>query len=125
MLNQIVISFEDDHVLARTGGDKDYLFLEQLWRQISRECEKHQCFNVLGIANTTTAVEVVEAYDLPGIFHSNNIDHRYRIAWVEENPDSIDMIEFLETVLANRGLPGRAFETEEKAREWLLGGNAG
>lgn len=122
MLNRISVTFEDDHVLVITAGDKDYEYLEQLWPKVARVCEQHQCFNVLGIANTRTPVEAVEAYDLPRIFRDNNIDHRYRIAWVEENPEGVHIIDLMESILSNRDLPGRRFSSAEEAREWLLGG---
>lgn len=50
-----------------------------------------------------------------------DLTHDYRIAWVEHNEDAKDIVDFIETVLLNRGLPGRAFDSEEEAREWLLG----
>lgn len=120
MLNHITVTFEGDHVLVLSDGDKDYEFLEQLWSQVSRACEKYTCFNVLGIANTGTPIEAVEAYELPRIFRENNIDNRYRIAWVEQSPEAVDTISFVESILSNRDLPGRQFETEKEAREWLL-----
>ena len=124
MLNHIEVSFEGDHILVLTDGDKDYEYLEQLWSKVARACEKHGCFNVLGIANTTTPIEAVEAYELPRIFRQNNIDDRYRIAWVEQTPDAADTVAFVASILANRDLPGRDFETVEEARAWLLGDSA-
>ncbi len=120
MLNHITVTFEGDHVLVLTDGDKDYEFLEQLWSQVSRACEEHACFDVLGIANTSTPIEAVEAYELPRIFRENHIDSRYRIAWVEQSPEAADTISFVESILSNRNLPGRQFETEREARAWLL-----
>lgn len=58
---------------------------------------------------------------MPAIFRDLGIGQHYRIAWVEMNEDSRSVVEFIGTVLANRGLPGRLFETEAEAREWLLG----
>ena len=124
MLNHITVTFEGDHILVLTDGDKDYEFLEQLWSRVSRACEKHSCFNVLGIANTSTPIEAVEAYELPRIFREKNIDSRYRIAWVEESPEAADTISFVESILSNRDLPGRQFETEKEARAWLLEGSS-
>ena len=123
MLNRIEVTFEGDHVLVLTDGDKDYEYLEKLWSRVSLACEKHGCFNVLGIANTTTPIEAVEAYELPRIFRQNNIDDRYRIAWVEQTPEAADTIAFVASILENRELPGRDFETVEEARDWLLGGS--
>jgi len=121
VLNHITVSFEGDHVLVLTDGDKDYEFLEKLWSQVSRVCEKHQCFKVLGIANTSTPIEAVEAYELPRIFRERNVDDRYCIAWVEQSPEAVDTVSFVESILSNRDLPGRQFATAEEARAWLLG----
>lgn len=121
MLNRITVTFEGDHILVLTEGDKDYEFIEQLWSQVARACEKHRCFNVLGIANTGTPIEAVEAYELPRVFRENNIDDRYRIAWVEQSPEAADTISFVESILSNRDLPGRQFSTVEAAKDWLLG----
>jgi len=119
VLNHITVTFEGDHILVLTEGDKDYEFLERLWSQVSRACEKHRCFNVLGVANTSTPIEAVEAYELPRIFRENNIDDRYRIAWVEQSPEAADTVSFAASILSNRDLPGRDFETIEEARQWL------
>lgn len=120
MLNQITVSFEGDHVLVLTEGDKDYEYLEKLWPKVARVCEKHSCFNVLGVANTSTPIEAVEAYELPRIFRENNIDERYRIAWVEQSAEAADTISFVASILSNRDLPGRHFATVDEARRWLL-----
>jgi Cu/Ag efflux pump CusA len=120
MRNKIEVTFEGNHVRVIADGDKDYHFQNRLWQEVTAECEKHQCFKVLGISNTTTPLEAVEGYDTARIFRQLNIDSRYRLAWVETNAESRNMTEFIATVLANRGLPGRLFDTEEEATEWLL-----
>lgn len=121
MICEIAVTFEGDHVLARTAGEKNYAVVEEIWSRISRVCEKHQCFDVLGIANTTEPIEAVEGYDLPGVFSEYNIDSRYRIAWVELNPDGVDVIDLVASILENRNLPGRRFSTVDEATAWLLG----
>lgn len=121
MENTIEVTFEGDHVLVISDGDKDYRYLERLWHEVTTTCEQHDCYNVLGLANTRTPVEAVEGYDLPNLFRELGIGQHYRIAWVEKNQDARDSIEFVQTVLANRGLPGLLFDTEEAARSWLLG----
>lgn len=123
MLNQISVTFEGDHVLVRTSGDKDYEYLEQLWSNVEQTCEKHSCFDVIGISDTSKPLEAVEGYEIPGIFREHKIDNRYRIAWVEKNPDAVDMVEFIVSILDNRDLPGRLFDSEEEAYDWLLGKN--
>lgn len=121
MDNKLDVTFEGDHVLVIADGDKDYRYMETLWGEVAATCEQHDCYNVLGIANTTTPVEAVEGYDLPAIFKDLHIGQHYRIAWVENKQDARDMVEFIATVLNNRGMPGRLFDTEAEARQWLLG----
>jgi len=81
---------------------------------------KHDCYNVLGIADTSTPIEAVDGYDLVELFKELNIGQNYRIAWVELDEDARDLMTFVQTVLFNRGLPGLLFETEAEARKWLL-----
>jgi len=121
MYNKVEVTFEGDHVHVITDGDKDYRFMDKMWRETVAVCEQHDCYNILGIGNSSTPVEAVEGYELPALFRELNIDQRYRIAWVELDDDARDTIAFVQTVLANRGLPGLLFETETEAREWLLG----
>jgi len=120
MSNKLEVSFEGDHIRVIADGDKDYRFQNRLWQEVSALCEEHKCFKILGTSNTTTPLEAVEGYDTARIFRELKIDSRYRLAWVEFNDESRSMTEFIATVLANRGLPGRLFDTEEAAKKWLL-----
>jgi hypothetical protein len=124
MPNQLTVTYEGSHVRVLADGDKNYDFSVKLWTTVAEMCQKHNCFNVLGIANTTTPIEAVEGYDHARLFRELNIGQDYRIAWVELNPDAVDIVSFIETVLVNRGLPGRLFPTVEEARYWLLGDDA-
>lgn len=123
MNNNLEISFEGDHVHVIADGDKDFAFSVKLWSGAANMCKKHQCFKILGVANTSRPLEAVEGYDHARLFGDLGIDHHYRVAWVEMNEDAQDMAAFVETVLSNRGLPGRLFATELEAREWLLAEN--
>lgn len=120
MQNHIEVTFEGDHVLVIADGDKDHSFMDKMWRASIAACEANNCFRLLGIANTSTPVEIVDGYDLPALFRELGVDGRYRIAWVEQDEDARDVIDFIATVLANRGLPGRVFDTEAQAKDWLL-----
>lgn len=121
MENTFTVTFEGDHVLVITAGDKDFQYMNRLWREIVLVCDRHECYNVLGLATTTTPVEAVDGYDLPGIFRALGIGSHYRIAWVEQEEEARGMLEFIVSVLQNRGLPGRFFDSEAEARAWLLG----
>lgn len=120
MRNEMAVTFEGDHVRVISDGEKDYQFQERLWTEIVAVCQKHDCYRVLGVANTTVPLEVIEGYDIARLFRDLDITHKYQIAWVEKNEDARDLVEFVVTVLINRGLPGRSFLDESAAKEWLL-----
>ena len=67
MENTLKVSFEGDHVLVLANGDKDYRYMDRLWREVAMACEEHDCYKVLGLADTRTPVEAVEGYDLPAL----------------------------------------------------------
>ncbi len=121
MQNELAVTFEGNYVQVISDGEKDFAFATQLWSEVAKVCEQHECFSVLGIANTTKPIEAFEAFDHAKLFEDLNIAHPYRIAWVELNRDATDMAAFVEMVLTNRGLPGRLFENVSDATEWLLG----
>ena len=64
----------------------------------------------------------MEGYEHANLFEQLGIDTRYRIAWVEKNPEAYHAAYFIETVLFNRGFPGRIFLDVAEAKEWLLSG---
>lgn len=120
MRNKLVVTFEGDHVRVISDGVKDHYFQERLWDEVAAVCQKHDCYRILGIAHTTVPPEVIDGYDTARMMRERNIDHRYRIAWVEHDQDALEVIEFVVTVLTNRGLPGRLYPDEDSARKWLF-----
>ncbi|MDH3351227.1 MAG: hypothetical protein OEM60_13220 [Gammaproteobacteria bacterium] len=119
MQNKFEITFEGDLVKVISEGEKDYRFLERLWTEVVAVCNEYDCHKVLGIARTTKHVEALEGLELAQLFRELNVTRKFRLAWVEHNQEARHIVDFIETVLSNRGLPGRAFDTEEEAREWL------
>jgi len=117
---QITVTHEGDHIKVLSDGEKSYQFAETLWSQVKDECQKNQCFNVLGIAKTTVPIETYDALEMADLFERLEIDEKFRIAWVELNPEAYRTIFFIESVLSNRGLPGRVFLDVDEARNWLL-----
>ncbi len=114
------ISFEGDHVRAVSIGEKSIDTARELWTAIVQACEEHQCYRVLGIANSTKAMPIIDGFDHVALFRELGIDTNYRIAWVEQNPDSIKSIKFVDAALFNRMLPGRVFSDEDEAKAWLF-----
>lgn len=124
MPNQLTVTYEGSHIQVLADGDKNYDYSVELWTKVAEMCQKHSCFNVLGIARTTTPLEAIDGYDHARLFPDLGIDQNYRIAWVELEPDAVDIAAFVETVLLNRGLPGKLFPSVDEAKSWLLGDDA-
>lgn len=123
MPGRLTVTFEGSHIQVLSEGDKSFEFAVELWTAVVEACEKHHCFNVLGIAKTAQPLEAVDGYEHARLFRELGIGSQYRVAWVELNPDAVDIASFIETVLVNRGLPGQLFASVEDATEWLLGGS--
>ena len=122
MANELVITFEGDHIQVLSDGAKDFEFSTRLWTGVVGACEENDCFNVLGIANTTKPLETMEAFDHGKLFQELGISRKYRIAWVEQNPKGYDAAHLVESVLYNRGFLARLFPNVEQARKWLRSG---
>lgn len=118
MEQDIAITFEGEYIKVIThGGGID--FARRVWSQVKQACNEDKCFSVLGIGNTTS-LSTMEAYDHAALFRELELSHKYRIAWVETNADTRDIIAFTETVLYNRAFPGRLFSGVSEAKQWLL-----
>lgn len=114
------VTFRGDHVEARSIGEKSYETAEKLWQEITRLCAEHNCYNVLGIAESSRQMSVMDSIDHQQLFKALNITPKYKIAWVELNESEFDKLKALETILINRGYRGKVFRDVEEARHWLL-----
>ena len=120
MANAFEVTFEGDHILARTFGDKDADLAKRLWTEVAQLSREHECLRILGIGDTATPISTIDAFDFPAMFREVGIGPHHRIAWVELNQQYVNTMKFLDDVLLNRGLPGRVFPTVEDAKAWLL-----
>ena len=123
MDNEFIITFEGDYIKVHSNGDKDLEFSTRQWTAVVEACRAHDCFRVLGIGNTTKPQETMDGFEHARLWRELGIDSKYRIAWVELNPEAVDAVYFIETVLYNRGLRVRLFPTEDEAKDWLLSGD--
>lgn len=120
MKNEQIITFEGDYIKAISNGEKNAATTLHLFTSIRDACVEHNCFNVLGLSNSTKYLSVSEGYDTAKVFTQLGITAKYRIAWVELNPIVLEDAYFIETVLKNRGFPGRFFANASEAKAWLL-----
>jgi hypothetical protein len=120
---EMSVTFKGDYVEARSVGDKSYETSVALWGKITEVCAQHNCYKVLGIAESSTAMPVMDSMNHAQLFKDCEITNRYRIAWAELNKEAIANLKFLETVLFNRGLMNsKMFHDVEAAKQWLLEG---
>ena len=122
MRDSYEIKLDGDLIVVRLQGAENIGVASRLWPEVVQACREHNCYRVLGIADTTEPLSTMDSFDHAELFERLGINHRYRIAWVELNPDAYDATSFTEIVLSNRALPGRLFDNVPNAKEWLLGG---
>lgn len=120
--NEIIIKLKEGFIQVHSNGNKDLQFANRLWTKIVDSCRSNNCFNVLGIAYTTSPPDAIEAYQYGVLFEKLGIDKKFRIAWVELNPLTYNTSYFVETVLLNRDQNVRLFHNVEQAQGWLLQG---
>ena len=120
MKTEIEVTFENDYVKIIFNGEKNLDLAKKVFSRAVETCVTHNCCKILGIANTTKPISTIEMFDVKDLFNEFGLNYKYRIAWVELNPKVIEKIRFNETVLQNRGLPGKLFKDINEAKNWLL-----
>lgn len=120
MAYEMSVSFKGNYVEARSNGEKSYQTAVTLWSEISRLCSENNCYRVLGIAESTKQMAVMDSMSHEKLFLALGITPGYQIAWVELNESEFGKLKDLETILVNRGYNGKAFLDVEAAKSWLL-----
>jgi len=121
MTDIMTITFEGDHIRAESRSEKSIEWARGFWSAIVEACDANDCYKVLGISESLTVMPIMDGFDHVELFRELGINTKYRIAWVESNPDALKTVRFIDAALFNRLLPGRLFKTEEEARKWLFG----
>jgi len=121
MTDTMTITFEGDHIRAESRSEKSIEWARKFWTAVVEACVENDCYKVLGISESLTVMPIMDGFDHVELFRELGINTKYRIAWVELNPDALKTVRFVDAALFNRLLPGRLFMTEEEARKWLFG----
>ena len=90
-------------------------------KDLLRECESRQCYNVL-IEEQLTGRRL-ETWDVYQIASDSSTQARgvfRNVAYVDVNSAG-DLMKFAETVANNRGVPMTVFNTVSEAEQWLAG----
>lgn len=115
------INFRKTYIEVISEGDKDKQASAQLWKEVIKACEKHQCFKVLGISHSNNAFSSQETYDIVDHMRSLGIDGRFKIAWTESNPEALQKFNMIESIIHSKmKLPSFIFSNVEEALSWLL-----
>ncbi len=116
------IEFKNAVIEVRVAGLPDRASTMQMWSDIVAACARHECLYILGVSNIDRPQKVADAIYHQAIFLEAGVTIDHRIAWVQLNPDAMEMTRLAETVLLNRGMVnGRLFTDEYEARRWLRG----
>lgn len=114
------ISNRDSQIHVEVYGVIDGSGIRELWAAIVEACDQYNCYDILGISDLDQPFTTMEAFDHHKVFSDVGVTYRHRIAWVNRDPESSEMLKFTETVLVNRGkLNGRLFSTIDEAKRWL------
>lgn len=118
--NEYIIYVKDGYVQVHSNGEKNLEFATALWTEVAEICETEKIYKVLGIALTSKPISEDEAHGLLELSRELGMDNRYKLAWVELNPEFYDIIVFTEYLLSSNGMNIRSFYKEDQARTWLL-----
>jgi hypothetical protein len=114
------VAFRGTHVEARSIGEKSYQTAEKLWAEITRVCNEHACYRVLGIAESNRQMSVMDSINHQELFKQFGVTPKYKIAWTESNQNEFDKLKNLETIILNRGYRCKVFIDVDEAKAWLL-----
>jgi hypothetical protein len=121
MTYQLQITEKPTYLHAVVTGKNTLENVTGYLKELLRECEARQCFNVLIEERLTgRRLETWDVYQIAsdqstlarGFFRS--------IAFVDVNASG-ELMKFAETVANNRGVPVRLFATVAEAEDWLAG----
>ena len=84
----IDIKLQDDYLLVKYKGPESPEISRQIMQQIVEACDKFECFNILVLAYLENSLSVLENYDLFAMFAEVGFTLKYRLAWVDQNPDT-------------------------------------
>lgn len=122
MSYEMKVTFMGEYVEALSIGEKSARTADKLWAEITRVCREQNCYRVLGIAESTRQMSVMDSIDHGELFKKFGVTPKYKIAWTESNRHEFAKLKNLEMILLNRGYRGKVFDDVEEARDWLLEG---
>ena len=118
--NEYLIYVKDGYIQLHSNGVKNLEFATALWTEVVEVCNEQKIYNILGISLTSSPINEDEAHGLLELSRELGMDSKFKLAWVELNPEFFDIVLFTEYLLSSNGMNIRSFYKEVQAREWLL-----
>ncbi|MDJ0654864.1 MAG: hypothetical protein QNJ40_11945 [Xanthomonadales bacterium] len=85
-------------------------------------CDQSDCYRILLQAYPAYRMDLLSNQNAAARLRQLGVTSRFRIAWVDPNPDTADGSRFLESVLVLSGFPVlHHFDEPEPALQWLCG----
>jgi len=114
------ISHKDSLIQVQVTGTTDEDSTRELWAAIVKACDTFDCYDILGTSSLDQPFSTMTGFSHSEIFTDTGVTLDHRIAWVDLNGESGDILKFTESVLVNRSkLNGGLFPSVEAARKWL------
>ena len=116
--SELQISIQTGYILVERPLDYEVVWTKQqeVLKEISAFCEETNCRKVLVLGpKTKVTLSTVDIFRLGEIIAGYGL----RIAVVEVHDATEIQVDFLETVVANRGGPLQFFDNKEDAKDWL------
>lgn len=118
---QLTIVEKPTYLHAIVTGDNTAATVAGYLRELQRECELRQCFNLLIEENLKgRRLETWDVYQIASESSARARGVFNAIAFVDVNAHG-DLMKFAETVVNNRGVPMSVFATVAEAEQWLAG----
>jgi hypothetical protein len=120
---KVDIKYKDKYILIKVSGEDNFNSSLDEMKRFTKYCEKHNCYNILGISEINFPLDTIDAFNFYKIIKEAGINFKYRVAWVNKNPKDQKKDDFALTVMQNRGLGSnwKVFSSTSEARKWLLG----
>lgn len=121
MSDDIKIRITDEYIHISVWGENTYKKCLHGWKELVSTCKKNNRFICLVEGNMDNPLSTMAAFDHGELLREVGIDHTYKVAYADLNPETNKAAKFGETVLHNRGFTMvRIFTSTKEAKEWLL-----
>ncbi len=111
---------QEKYIHVRLKADNNFETSKKLWNEIYDLCKKNNLNKILIISNSEP-LNIMPAFEHHKLIKDIGFTFDYIVAWVEKNPNTIEVDKFIENVLVNRSIiNAKLFSEESEAISWLL-----